>query len=73
MTPFRISEQKKAQPETKTKQNLKRIQTIVIRTNKKVALTEDKVWCDSESVNRNSQQQDPKPKKEIACSNKHHL
>ena len=42
MTPFRISEQKKAQPETKTKQNLKRIQTIVIRTNKKVAVTEDR-------------------------------
>ena len=40
---FRISEQKKAQPETKTGQSQKKIQSAGTRTNQKVAHTEDNV------------------------------
>lgn len=43
MAPFRLSEQKRAQPETKTNQVQKKIQIVITRTNKKVALTEDDV------------------------------
>jgi hypothetical protein len=43
MGSFRINEQKKAQPETKTGQSQKKIQSAGTRTNQKVARTEDNV------------------------------
>jgi hypothetical protein len=43
MGSFRISEQKKAQPETKTNQNQKKIPPAETRTNQKVARTDNDV------------------------------